>query len=69
VADHTIAADVELLNGLVEESFARLVDLVRSSDGDDRDVAKDHLLGLLELVGNEDPRVLSARRALASALF
>jgi putative thioredoxin len=69
VADHTVAADVELLNGLVEESFARLVELVRNSEGDDRDAAKDHLLGLLELVGNADPRVLSARRALASALF
>ena len=28
-----------------------------------------HLIGLFEAVGNEDPRVLNARRALASALF
>ena len=66
---HTVAADLELLNGQVTESFDRLIELVRRTDGADREAAKEHLLELLELVGNDDPAVLAARRALASALF
>jgi thioredoxin-like negative regulator of GroEL len=42
---------------------------VQRTDGADRDAAKDHLLELLDLVGNEDHRVLEARRSLANALF
>ncbi len=69
VSAHTVAADLELLAGQVTECFDRLVALVRRTDGADRDAAKDHLLELLDLVGNDDPRVLAARRALANALF
>ncbi len=69
VAAHTVAADLELLAGQVAECFDRLIDLVRRTNGADRDAAKDHLLELLDLVGNEDPRVLAARRSLANALF
>jgi putative thioredoxin len=69
VATQTRAADVELLNGEVDAAFNRLVDLVRRTSGDEREAAKVHLVELLDLVGNDDPRVLSARRALASALF
>jgi putative thioredoxin len=63
------AADLELLSGDAAAAFARLVDLVRRTDGDERDAARAHLLELLDLVGNEVPEVLAARRALASALF
>ncbi len=69
VAAHTVAADLELLAGQVAECFDRLIALVRRTSGTDRDAAKDHLLELLDLVGNEDPRVLAARRSLANALF
>lgn len=69
VAAHTVAADLELLAGQVAECFDRLIALVRRTSGTDRDDAKDHLLELLDLVGNEDPRVLAARRSLANALF
>jgi putative thioredoxin len=63
------AADLELLAGSTEAAFHRLVDLVRRTSGDDREQAKDHLLELLDLVGNDAPEVLAARRSLASALF
>ena len=53
----------------MEDAFARLVDLVRRTAGDDRDKARTHLLGLFAAVGNDDPRVLKGRQALASALF
>jgi len=64
-----LAADVELLNGRIDEAFARFVDLVRRTSGDDRTAAKNHLVGLFALVGETDPRVVKARTALANALF
>ena len=64
-----LAADVELLTGRVDEAFARIVELVRRTSGDERTAAKDHLIGLFALVGDADPRVAKARTALANALF
>ncbi len=64
-----VVADLDLLGGHVEDAFGRLLDLVRGSDGDDRQRAKDRLLELLAVVGNADPRVKKARTALMSALF
>ena len=43
--------------------------LVRRTAGDDRNQAREHLLGLFAAVGNDDPRVLKGRQALANALF
>jgi len=65
----TLVADLDLLGGHVEDAFARLIDLVRRTSGEDREKARGHLLGLFAAVGNEDSRVLKARQALASALF
>jgi putative thioredoxin len=65
----TLVADLDLLGGHVEDSFARLIDVVRRTGGDDRDRARNHLLGLFGAVGNDDPRVLRGRQNLASALF
>jgi putative thioredoxin len=65
----TLVADLDMLGGHVEDAFARLVDLVRRTSGDERDRARTHLLGLFAAVGNDDPRVLRGRQQLASALF
>ena len=65
----SLAADVELLTGRVDEAFARIVELVRRSSGDERAAARDHLISLFTLVGDSDPRVIKARTALANALF
>jgi putative thioredoxin len=65
----TLVADLDLAGGHVEDAFTRLIDLVRRTSGDDRDRARTHLLGLFAAVGNEDPRVLKGRQALANALF
>jgi putative thioredoxin len=65
----TLVADLDLLGGHVDDAFSRLVDLVRRSSGDDRNRAREHLLGLFAAVGNDDPRVLRGRQNLASALF
>jgi thioredoxin-like negative regulator of GroEL len=65
----TMVADMDMLGGHVEDAFARLVELVRRTAGKDRDQAREHLVGLFGAVGNDDPRVLKGRQALASALF
>ncbi|MGH3897991.1 MAG: tetratricopeptide repeat protein [Pseudonocardiaceae bacterium] len=63
------AADVEVIRQQPERAFERLVEVVRRVAGDDRDRVRAHLVELFELFGAEDPRVTSARRALARALF
>lgn len=69
VAAVSSLADLDLLGGRVDEAFDRLVELVRRTSGTDRDAARTHLVGLFELVGNQDERVARARTALANALF
>jgi putative thioredoxin len=63
------AADVEIVNGGVEAAFTRLLHAVRATSGDDRTKIKDHLLNLFALVDQSDPRLVAARKELASALF
>jgi putative thioredoxin len=63
------AADVEIVNGGVEAAFTRLLHAVRATSGDDRAKIKDHLLNLFALVDQSDPRLVAARKELASALF
>jgi putative thioredoxin len=69
VAAQIMVADLDLLGGHVEDAFKRLIDLVRRTADADRDQARTHLIELFAAVGNEDERVLKARRDLASALF
>jgi len=69
VTAQTLVADLDLLGGRVDDAFDRLVDLVRRTAGDERNQAREHLLGLFAAVGNDDPRVLRGRQNLASALF
>jgi putative thioredoxin len=64
-----LVADLDLLGGHVEDAFTRLLDLVRSSSGDERDRARTHLLELFAVIGNQDERVRKGRTALMSALF
>jgi putative thioredoxin len=69
VAAQTLVADLDMLAGQVDAAFDRLVDVVRRTEGDDRNQAREHLLGLFAAVGNDDPRVLKGRQSLANALF
>lgn len=62
-------ADVDMLGGMVEDAFARLIDLVRVTAGDERERVRQRLVDLFEVAGTDDPRVVTARRALASALY
>lgn len=62
-------ADLDVVGGQLEDAFARLVDLVRATAGDDRERVRTRLLELFDVVGADDQRVLRARQALASALY
>jgi putative thioredoxin len=60
---------MEIVHGGVEAAFSRLLELVKNSSGDDRKLAKEHLLSLFALVDPADPRLSAARTALANAIF
>ncbi len=64
-----LVADLDVNGGHVEDAFDRLIDLVKRLDGDDRERVRERLLELFTVVGAADPRVATARRALATALF
>jgi putative thioredoxin len=63
------AADVEMITGHADAAFARLIELIKRSSGDQRDQVRVRLLELFETLGNADERVLKARRDLMTALF
>jgi len=62
-------ADLDILGGKVEDAFGRLVDALRTTFGPDRERIRLRLVDLFEVVGADDPRVVAARRAMASALY
>ena len=69
VGAQTLAADLDIAQGRVDEAIVRLVETVRRTSGADRDTARTHLIGLFDLLGDDDPRVPKGRTALANALF
>ena len=69
IAAQLLVADLDVLGGHVEDAFVRLIDVVRATEGDERDTVREHLVELFAVVGAHDERVQKARRALMSALF
>jgi putative thioredoxin len=69
VDTQTLAADIEVLSGQAEAAYRRLVELVRRTAGAQRESVRQHLVSLFTVAGPDDPAVVAARRALASALF
>ncbi|HEX3781825.1 MAG TPA: tetratricopeptide repeat protein [Pseudonocardiaceae bacterium] len=63
------AADLDLAEQLLEAAFGRLINAVRRTSGEDRDRVRKRLVELFELFPTDEPRVMKARRDLASALF
>jgi putative thioredoxin len=62
-------ADLDISGGHVEDAFGRLLDLFPTVFGDDRERLRVRLVEYFELVGAEDPRVVAARRRLATLLY
>jgi putative thioredoxin len=63
------AADVQLLNQDVGAAFDRLIALIRTTAGDDRNAVRTRLIELFELFDPADPDVIAGRRNLANALY
>ena len=61
-------ADADVLEGNWESAFGRLVASIKVTAGDDRALVRTRLLELFLIAGDE-PAVVPARAALASALF
>jgi len=61
-------ADVAAAAGDWPTAFAALIAEVKATSGDERDRARERLIGLFAIAG-DDPAVAPARVALASALF
>ncbi len=62
-------ADLDVSGGHVEDAFERLLDLFPSLVPSDRDVVRTRLLDYFEIAGNDDPRVVAARRRLTGLLY
>jgi putative thioredoxin len=62
-------ADLDVVRGRARDAFGRLLDVIRRTSGDERDAAREHLVGLFEVLGPDDPAVVNARRELANALY
>ncbi|OEI69474.1 tetratricopeptide repeat protein [Curtobacterium sp. ER1/6] len=62
-------ADLDVSGGHVEDAFGRLLDLVPTVFGAEREALRVRLVEYFELIGVDDPRVAVARRRLASALY
>jgi putative thioredoxin len=63
------AADLDVVDGQVGEAFNRLVDTIKRTAGDERNVVRLHLLELFDAVGPGDERVRKGRKDLSAALF
>ncbi len=63
------AADAEIVAGVPERAFARLLETMKAQTGEEKTRVKDRLLELFALFENSDPRVRAARTQLASVLY
>ena len=63
------AADIEIANGDNKSAFDRLIRAVKTMTGEEQKKAQEHLLVLFSLVDPNNPDLIKARQALASALF
>lgn len=69
VAGALRSADLLLVAGEYDSAFSVLTDAIRVHFGDDRGTLRTRLIEILEALPADDPRVLTARRDLASALY
>ncbi|MFZ4842022.1 co-chaperone YbbN [Mycetocola saprophilus] len=62
-------ADLDLSGGHIEDAFVRLLELFPAASAEDRGRLRERLVEYFDVVGAEDPRVRTARRALSDLLF
>lgn len=69
VAAQLQAADLAMAGGDADAALRRLLELLRRSAGEERELVRERLLEFFELLGPDDERVPAARREMARALF
>ena len=69
VSARLVFADSLILQGSHEQAYAVLIEAIKAVVGAERDEIKARLLELFEIADPADPVLLTARRALASALY
>lgn len=69
VAAQLDVADLDVSGGHVEDAFVRLLHTFANADDDGKQVIRERLLELFDIVGLNDARVLAARRELTSLLY
>ena len=62
-------ADLDLSGGHVDDAFARLLRVFPTADADGKALVRTRLLEFFEIVGADDERTVTARRALTALLF
>lgn len=63
------AADAEFLMNDYAAAFTRLITVVSSTSGKERDAVRLRVLQLFDIAGPTDPAVVTSRQALTNALF
>lgn len=69
VAAQLAVADLDMGGGKVQDALDRLLDVLASVSGDEKDAVRARLLDYFAILGSDDPRVAPARRRLAAALY
>ncbi|SDR70187.1 putative thioredoxin [Agrococcus carbonis] len=64
-----LVADLDLSGGHVEDAFGRMLELLGTLSGDEKQDVRLRLLDLFEIVGLDDPRVNAARKRLTTLLY
>jgi len=64
-----LVTDLDISGGHVDDAFDRLIQLVKRLPAEEREPIRERLIELFTVVGQSDPRVATARRALAAALY
>lgn len=64
-----LAADFQFLAGDLTGAFARLINLLKLTDSDERESIRLQVLSLFAMLEPDDPELIKARSALARVLF
>ncbi|WP_353065004.1 co-chaperone YbbN [Arcanobacterium hippocoleae] len=69
ISAHLAAADLEMMHQREEAAFARLIDVIAATEGENRNLVRERLLALFATLEPGNELVKQARRALANVLF
>ncbi|MCI1674999.1 MAG: tetratricopeptide repeat protein [Ancrocorticia sp.] len=69
IETHMRAADIEVALGHPDAGFSRLIDVIKATEGKERETVRERLLELFDAVGPHEAIVTQARRKLSAALF